>query len=235
MSRSDVATKSDVVNATLILLTLCTLSAIATIWVGLSISPSLASLIGMIGGGGVLASTIVLLFSPSLQQKTRGVGIFLSLTQGMMLGGFTFFVGSYQFNGVSGWNLVTQALMGTTSLFFIALLLYKTGAIRVSRGFTKFMIFACGAFAALYALNFVIFLVTKNNLLLGNGPIPIIVGVAAIILGTLSLIHDFNTVDTMIEAGSQHSYVWMLATSLVSSLVWLYTEILRVLFLFNRE
>ena len=70
---------------------------------------------------------------------------------------------------------------------------------------------------------------------MADGPIPIIIAIAAIILGTMSLIQDFDTIDQMVEAGSDKKYQWALATAVASSLVWLYMEILRLLVLVNRS
>lgn len=228
ISRDNVTTKNGVVNATLILLTICVISGIGVVWTGMNISPSIASTLGMVGAVGVLVSTLVLLFSPSLRQNSKAVGIIMAILQGMMLGGFTFFAGTFQYRGADGWNLVGQALMGTTALFLIALLLYRTGAVRVSSTFTKVVVFGAAGFGALYAINLGITLVTGSNPLMSQGPISIIVGVVAILLGTMSLIQDFDTIDKMVEAGTEKSYTWMLATALLSSLVWLYMEILRV-------
>lgn len=237
LNYDEAASKDGVINATLILLSICTVTALAVIWLGLTVSPGLASLANLIGGGGLIASTVAMLFSRSLRSgdKAKVMGIILAFFQGMMIGGFTFFIGNTPFDGTPGWILVGQALMGTTVLFFVALFLYRTGVIRVSSGFTKFMVFAISGFAALYGVNFVITLVTGHNFLMSEGPLPIIIGVAAIVLGTLSLIQDFNIIDEMVEAGSDKKYEWALATAVTSSLVWLYMEILRLLFLLNRN
>lgn len=235
LSSDSIVTRDKVVNATLILITLCAGSALATVGVGLYVSLAAASMLNLVGCGGVIILTLALLFSPSLRQKARGTGIAMALFQGLMLGGFTFSIGSYTYKGVEGWTLVMQALMGTIGLFFVALFLYKTGAIRVTSGFTKFIVFASAGFGLLYLINFGVALVTKHNFLMGNGPIPIIIGIAAIILATLTLIQDFDSVDKMVEAGSPETFTWMLATSILSSLVWLYMELLRVLMLFARR
>ena len=232
----DITTKDGIVNATLALLFTTAIAAIATVMVGLKVSIDAATTIGVTGGIILLISTVVMIFSKSMRSgdHAKAMGFILSLSQGAMLGGFTCAISTYNYKGVSGWSLAGQAIMATIALFFIALLLYKTGAIRVSSGFTKFVVFATGAFALLYAANFVISLSTGHNLLMADGPIPIIIAIAAIILGTMSLIQDFDTIDEMVEAGSDKKYQWALATAVVSSLVWLYMEILWLLYLVNR-
>lgn len=233
-NRQDVISRDSVVSATLMLLSLCTLSAVAAVGLGLYVSPGVAILANYAGIGGSLLATVAMLVSPKLRKKALPIGIFLSVCQGLMLGGFTFSIGTQDIQGSPGWNLVGQALMGTFALFFIALILYRTGTIRMTGKFTKFLIFATAGFAALYGINIIIAMVTGNNLLMSDGPIPIIIGVVAIVLGSLNLIKDFDDVDRLVEGGTPDYYKWSLATSIVSNLVWLYIELLRVLYLIRR-
>lgn len=233
----NVTTKDGVVNATLALLFATVAAAVATVAVGLKVSIGIATMIGVAGGIVLMLSTVIMIFSRSMRSgdHAKVMGFILALAQGAMLGGFTCGISTYDYKGVSGWSLAGQAIMATIALFFVALLLYKTGAIRVSSGFTKFIVFASGAFGILYGVNFIIALSTGHNLLMADGPIPIIIAIAAIILGTMSLIQDFDTIDQMVEAGSDKKYQWALATAVASSLVWLYMEILRLLVLVNRS
>lgn len=235
--QDNTTSKAGVINATLALLLACLLAGGATVLVGIKVSIEIATMIGIGGGIGVMIFTGVMVLSPSARSgdHAKVSGFILSLAQGAMLGGFTCGISTYDYKGVSGWVLAGQALMGTVALFFLALFLYRSGAIRVTSGFTKFVIFASGGFALLYGINFIISLIFGHNFLMADGPIPIIIAAAAIILGTMSLIQDFSTIDEMVEAGSDKKYQWALATAVVSSLVWLYMEILRLLVLINRS
>lgn len=235
MNRSDAVTRDSVITATLAALSVCVLCGVGTIMLGLKVSPELATMANYVGCGGTLLMFLVLSFSPSMRRKAKIPTFILAVFQGLMLGGFTFSIGSYDIQGVPGWNLVGQALVGTVALFFVALFLYYSGAIRVTSGFTKFIMFSVTSFGILYAANFAWAIFSGKNLLMSDGPIPIIIGVVAIILGTLTLIQDFDTIDNMVEAGSPKETQWALAAGLVSSLVWLYMEILRVLFLIARQ
>lgn len=233
--REDVLSRGSVVDATLALLAACVLAGIATVMVGIYVSPNAAIMLNYLGIGGSLLATAMLIFSPKLRKGGALIGLFYAVMQGLMLGGFTYSIGSQDIKGVAGWNLVGQAIVGTAGLFFIALILYRTGAIRMSGKLTKFIVFATSAFGLLYLVNIGATAIFHKNLLMGSGPIPIVIGVAAIILGTLSLIKDFDDVDRLVEGGTPKEMKWSLATSLVSSLVWLYVELLRVLFLIQRN
>lgn len=237
ISSDNIVTRDGVVNSTLALLTTCLATGLATVAIGMRVSIGIASMIGIVGGIVLMIVTGMMIFSRSLRSgdHAKVMGFILAIAQGAMLGGFTCGISTYDYDGVTGWTLAGQAIMATVALFFVALFLYKSGAIRVTSGFTKFVIFVSAGFGLLYAINFVIALVTGFNFLMSDGPIPIIIGLVAIILGTLSLIQDFKVIDDMVEAGSEKKYQWALATSVTSSLVWLYMEVLRVLVLSNRQ
>lgn len=235
LNRSDVITRDAVVMATLAALSVCIATILATVYIGLSISPGLAVMMNYVGIGGSLLMIAILALSPEMRKKAKIPTFIMAFFQGLMLGGFTFSIGAQTIQGVPGWNLVSQAVIGTVALFFIALFLYRSGIVRVSSGFTKFLMIAVGGFGALYGINLVISLFTGTNFLMSDGPIPIIIGVVAIVLGTLTLIQDFKSIDDMVEAGSPEQFKWALAAGLVSSLVWLYMEILRVLYLIARQ
>ena len=228
-------TQGSIVIATLILLSITTIAALATILISFK-NPELATTLNLIGAGGVIVMTLIALFSHAMKTGSFIGGSLLSLFQGLMLGGFTYTIGSQLIGDKAGdpqlgWNLVLQALMATIGLFFTALLLYKSGLIRPSEKFRSFLFLAISGFGILYLINFGLTFILHKNLLMGDGPLPIIIGIIAIILGTLSLITEFQSADEFVQVRADNKVKWALATAIVSSLVWLYMEILRVLFL----
>ncbi len=54
--------------------------------------------------------------------------------EGVFLGALSFMFTSVEFGGVGGSMLIGQAVLGTFGVFFGMLVVYKTGAIRVTRG-----------------------------------------------------------------------------------------------------
>lgn len=233
--KNGTVTQGSIVIATLTLLSITTIAALATILIGFT-NPHLASLLNTIGGIGVVVMTIIALFSHAMKTGSFIGGSLLSLFQGLMLGGFTYSIGSQVIGNqvgdpLLGWNIVLQALIATIGLFFTALLLYKSGLIRPSDKFRSFLFLAISGFGVLYLINFGLTFILHKNLLMSDGPIPIIIGIIAIILGTLSLITEFQSADEFVQVRADNKVKWALATSIVSSLVWLYMEILRVLYL----
>lgn len=230
--------QSSIVVATLIFLSFTTIAALATILLSFS-DPQLATTLNMVGVVGVIAMTVITLFSHNMKTGSFIGGALLSIFQGLMLGGFTYTIGDQVIGDKSGdphlgWNLVLQALIATIGLFFIALVLYKAGLIRPSEKLRSFLSIAIGGFGMMYLINFVLTFFIDKNLLFSDGPIPIIIGVVSIILATLSLITEFQSADEFVQVQADDKIKYALATAIVSSLVWLYMEILRVLYLINR-
>lgn len=167
ISSDNIVTRDGVVNSTLALLTTCLATGLATVAIGMRVSIGIASMIGIVGGIVLMIVTGMMIFSRSLRSgdHAKVMGFILAIAQGAMLGGFTCGISTYDYDGVTGWALAGQAIMATVALFFVALFLYKSGAIRVTSGFTKFVIFVSAGFGLLYAINFVIALVTGFNFL----------------------------------------------------------------------
>lgn len=235
LEHDDVLTRKDVFTATGTALAVAVLVAMTVTWLGLNVSAALASTASWVGIGGILVLSVVMVASPMARRGNPIITGLMSAAQGLMAGGITFFIGAQEVGGASGWNLVAQALMGTVALFFTALFLYTSGTIKVTQKFTAFLTFAVGGMAALYLVNIGITLFLGRNLLFSEGPIPIIIALVAIVLGTFSLIQDFSDVEVMVEAGSPKKVRWALASGILVSLVWLYVELLRLLFLLNRD
>lgn len=227
-------TRGGVATASVIALGVVVIFAVGTYMLGQS-NPGLASLLNLIGVGGIFVTALLSAFMRSWRNGSIIGTLLLAMFEGLMAGGFTFTVGNNLVNGIPVSALIAQALIGTGALFFVALFLYSSGAIRVTSKFRSFVLFAVTGMAIAYGINFLITLFTGTNLLLAEGPIPIIIGIVAIILGSLSLITTFDNADTMIASGAPEKTKWAMASAIMVDVVWLYMEIFRVLALLNRN
>lgn len=63
----------------------------------------------------------------------------------------------------------------------------------------------------------------------GTGIIGIGISVFAIGLAAVTLMLDFDDIETAIATGAPVKYSWLLGMGLLVTLVWLYLEILRLL------
>lgn len=226
--------RSSVVNATLVLLGIVALTILAVVFLGQS-NPGLAAMASLAGVFGTIVMAFVTALSKSARQGSAPIAMIFSVFEGLMLGGMTFFIGNQDVGGAPGWIIVSQAVIGTVGLFFVALTLYGSGIIKPTRKFNAFLAMAIGGFGVMYLINLGITLVTGNNLLFSEGPIPIIIAAVAIVLGTLSLISELDMVDNATNQGYPDRFKWSMATAIMTSLAWLYMELLRLLYLLVRR
>ena len=191
-------------------------------------------LVGMFGG---LALVLVAIFGR--KQDNPAIVLSYAAFEGLMLGAFSFVVANLMVSGVSAGALISQAILGTLGVFFGMLVVYKTGAIRVTPKFTRMLI----------AAGFGVLVLMLGNLVLGmfgvgggeglglrsGGPIAIIFSLVCIGLAAFFFLVDFDRADQMIRAGAPEKAAWGIALGLTVTLVWLYMEILRLLSYFNNN
>jgi uncharacterized YccA/Bax inhibitor family protein len=132
-----------------------------------------------------------------------------------------------------GNNIIMQAVIGTFGVFAGMLVVYKTGAIRVTPKLTRWVVGAMFGVLALVLVNLVASLFGADLGLRDGGPIAIgfsllIIGVAA-----FSLLLDFDMADEAIRRGVPPKFGWYIAFGLLVTVVWLYMEILRLLSYFR--
>ncbi len=155
-----------------------------------------------------------------------------TVAQGVFLGGI-----SYAFqNLVVGPaaspldSIVTQAVLATMVTFAAALFLYKSGKVRVTPKFTRWLMISLVAFLAFQLINLVL---VWTGVLAGagarGGTIGIIVGIVAIGLAAASLIMDFDSIKRGVDQGVPARFAWAAAFGLLVTLIWLYLEFLRLL------
>jgi uncharacterized YccA/Bax inhibitor family protein len=191
-------------------------------------------LVGALGGLGLI---LVAMFAR--KQDNPAIVLSYAALEGLMLGAFSFVVANLMVSGVSAGALISQAILGTLGVFFGMLVVYKTGAIRVTPKFTRMIIAGLFGVLALMLGNFVLAMFGVGGGeglgLRSGGPIAIIFSLICIGLAAFSFLIDFDAADQMIRAGAPEKAAWGIALGLTVTLVWLYMEILRLLSYFNSE
>ncbi|HVL86372.1 MAG TPA: Bax inhibitor-1/YccA family protein [Pseudonocardia sp.] len=156
-----------------------------------------------------------------------------SLCMGVALGGIAGFLNNL-YPGIA-----FQALIGTAGVFVGMLVVYKTGAVRVTPRFRKFMMGALIGVVVLMIANLVGYLFGVNLGLRGaDGEVGwLAIGFSIIVIGVaaFSLLLDFDMADEAVRAGVPASFSWYIAFGLMVTLVWLYIEILRLLSYFRQD
>jgi len=147
-----------------------------------------------------------------------------ALAQGVFLGGISAFYDSF-YDGV-----VIQAVLATVAVFATSLVLFRSGKVRVTPKFQKFLLIGMVGYLAFSVLNLVLsFFMPGDFGPLRSGWMGVIVGLVAVGLAAASLIMDFDSIKRGVEKGVPAKFAWSAAFGLLVTLVWLYLEMLRLL------
>jgi len=195
----------------------------AAIWAqGQAAAEAMGPILGaMIGGmlvGLVLALVIIFKKKPS-----GPLTLAYSAAEGVFLGAIT---GLFEllYPGIA-----LQAILGTAGVFTVMLIVYKTGAVKVTPKLTKWIMGALGGVVILMLANLVLGMFGVNMGLRDGGPIAIIFSLVVIGVAAFSFLLDFDMADRMIREGMPSKWAWFVAFGLMTTLVWLYLEILQLL------
>ncbi|MDG9673148.1 Bax inhibitor-1/YccA family protein [Micromonospora sp. DH14] len=179
--------------------------------------------------GSALAS-IALVLVISLRGITNPVPIVgYAILQGLLLG-----VASRTFEQVYP-GIVVQAVAGTFGVFLGMAVLYRARVIRATPRLARLVIGTLLGIAVLSVLNLVSYLITGRPGLAGYsvsgevGWVPYAISVVAIIAGAFSFILDFDLVERSVRDGRARRYAWLSAFGLLTGLVFLYWQLLRLL------
>ncbi|MUL66088.1 hypothetical protein BOO86_16555 [Mycobacterium sp. CBMA 234] len=227
-------TIDDVVTKTGITLAVLSVTAVVSYFM-VSANLALAGPLAMIGSIGGLV--LVLIASFGRKQDNPAIVLSYAVLEGMFLGAFSFIIANLY--SVGGPSMIFQAVVGTIGVFVGMLVVYKTGAIRVTPKFTRMLV----------AMMFGVVFASLANLVLGmfgvgggagmglrsGGTIAIVFSLICIALAAFSFLVDFDAADQMIRAGAPEKAAWGIALGLTVTLVWLYVEILRLLSYFNND
>ncbi|KIA65791.1 Bax inhibitor-1/YccA family protein [Nocardia vulneris] len=226
-------TIDDVVTKTAITLGVLALSAIVSY--GLTnANTSLAPL--FVIGGGLIGLVLVLIASFANKMDNPVLVLSYAVFEGLFVGALSFMFTNVEFGGVGGSALIAQAVLGTFGVFAGMLVVYKTGAIRVTPRFTRMIVGAMIGVLVLALGNLVAsFFISGGLGLRDGGPLAIVFSLVVIAIAAFSFLLDFDAADQLIRAQAPEKAAWGVALGLTVTLVWLYVEILRLLSYFQRD
>jgi len=227
-------TIDDVVTKTGMTLAVLSVSAVISYFLVLG-NVALAGPLTMIGAIGGLVMVLIATFGR--KQDSPAIVLSYAVLEGLFLGAASFILS--ELTSVGGPSMIFQAVVGTIGVFIGMLVVYKTGAIRVTPKFTRMLV----------AAMFGVVLMALANMVLGmfgvgggeglglhsGGGLAIGFSLLCIALAAFSFLVDFDAADQMIRAGAPEKAAWGIALGLTVTLVWLYIEILRLLSYFNND
>ncbi|ASR38011.1 hypothetical protein BAY61_26730 [Prauserella marina] len=173
--------------------------------------------------GGMLVGLVLALIISFKQMASGPMTLAYSAAEGVFLGAIT---GVFEmiYPGIA-----LQAILGTAGVFVVMLVVYKTGAVKVTPKLTKWIIGALGGVLVLMLANLVLGLFGVNLGIRDGSPLAIIFSIVVIGIAAFSFLLDFDMADKMIREGVPAKWSWYVAFGLMVTLVWLYLEILRLL------
>jgi uncharacterized YccA/Bax inhibitor family protein len=187
-------------------------------------------------GGGLIGLVLVLVAVFGKKMDNKALVLAYAVAEGFFLGALSFMFTDISFGGAGGSTLIAQAVLGTFGVFFGMLVVYKTGAIRVTPRLTRMIVGALIGVVVLALGNLVAGFFMDGGLgLRDGGPVAIIFSLVCIGIAAFSFLLDFDQADQLIRAQAPEKAAWGVALGLTITLVWLYVEILRLLSYFNSD
>ena len=175
--------------------------------------------------GGLLAGLVLALGTAFVRRWAGITAPLYAIAEGFALGGLSAMM-ELRYPGI-----VSQAVMLTVGVLAAMLLLYRTGAIKVTDKFRMGVIAGTCAIVLLYMVDIGLRAFSSTQVpfihesgLLGIGFSLLVVGLAA-----LNLVLDFDLIERGTAQGAPKYMEWYAAFALMVTLVWLYLEILRLL------
>ena len=189
---------------------------------GLLVQNLMAVIIGMI------VCAIVQIFLgiaiSSNPARAKSLGIVYCVIEGLTLGFLVTLVDIY------AQGIALAAFLATCGVFVFAMLLFRKFSTTAYSSVTKFVFIALSALVAVQLVLFLAMLFTgnmalyKTHFLLQLG-----ISVVMVIYATIVLLMDLKAIDAMVQNGVDKRYEWQASFALITTLIWLYIEILDIL------
>ncbi len=175
----------------------------------------------LVGAGGAFLLSLVNSFKRVI---SPALVIAFAALEGVALGAF-----SKLFETQFGNGIVMQAVIGTFAAFAGTLATYKFFDIKVGQKFRTFVVAAMFGMVGLGLLEMALGFFGNSVGFFGFGALGLLFAVGGLVLGVFMLILDFDFVERGVAAGLPERESWRAAFGLTVSLVWIYTNLLRIL------
>nr|WP_282441285.1 Bax inhibitor-1/YccA family protein [Corynebacterium pygosceleis] len=226
-------TVDDIVTKTGITLGIIVALAVVNFFIGVMVNPGLSMLLTTVGAIGGLVTVLIFTFGKKF--GSAPIALTYAAFEGLFVGGISLMFSGALVGGANAGALIGQAVLGTVGVFLGMLYVYKSGAVKVTPKFTRILVGCIFGVLVLAIGNMLMSFFTDFNVLRDGGPIAIIFSLVCIVLAALSFLVDFDSADKLVRAGAPANMAWGVALGLAVTLVWLYTEILRLLSYFNNR
>ena len=128
-------------------------------------------------------------------------------------------------------GIVGRAVMTTFVVAFAMWFVYTTGLVKVTQKFRAGVMAAIFTVMLLYLVQLVMSLFGSGlAFMTGSSPLAIGVQFVIVIVASLALVLDFDFIARQVEERAPKQLEWVAAFGLIVTLVWLYIELLDLLY-----
>lgn len=133
-------------------------------------------------------------------------------------------------------GVVIQAVFATFVVAAVCLFLFRSGRVRVTQRFQKVLRVALISYLIFCLVNLGVMLFGSTtgmfgirSMEFGGIAIGLGIGLIAVIIASMSLIADFDSIQKGVAAGVPSRFAWTAAFGITVTIIWMYIEILRIL------
>ena len=138
-------------------------------------------------------------------------------------------------------GIVVSAVLATLVVIGVTLGAFTMGFVRNSSTLTRVAGIGSFAFFSYYLFSFALSVTgmvdmrAVNNITLFGIPLGVIIGVLAVFIGVLCLVRDFDAVKVGVANNVPEKYSWLCTFAIMTDVIWIYLEILKILSYFMRR
>ena len=208
-------------------------------------------LVGAVAGWmtGIVAMGVAMVLFFASCAVTLGLAIFIQFSKKIRPGaivtyslieGFSLGVISYTFEAYFP-GIVISAVLATLVVIGTTLAAFMMGFVRNSSTLTRVAGIGSIAFFFYYLVTFALSLSGMVNMRAVNSitvfgiPLGVIIGVLAVFIGVLCLVRDFDAVKVGVANNVPEKYSWLCTFAIMTDVIWIYLEILKILSYFMRR
>ena len=172
--------------------------------------------------GGMLSAIIISIIISIRHHWAHILVPLYAIAKGCFLGGFSAYI------RVKFPEMPYQAIGVTVITFITILLLYQTRLVVVTKILRSVIITAAASIFLVYIISWILGLFGIRSFLWGTSSFAIVFNIIAAIVAAFTLLLDFDFIEHRKNQAPKYKE-WIATWGLLVSLVWLYTEILRLM------
>jgi len=172
--------------------------------------------------GGILGSIVISIVLSVRRHWAHILVPLYAVAKGFFLGGIT----AYAHERFP--NMPYQAVGVTIVTFFVILTLYQTRIIVVTKKVRAVIITACTSIFVVYIISWILAFFGIRTFIWGTSWMAIAFNVVAAVFAALSLLLDFDYIESRKHRAPKYME-WWATWGLLVTLIWLYVEILRLM------